>query len=79
MKKIICRSMVMAAAAAPIAALSVAMSAVGAAQPINCPPGQWWDPVDNVCRGPVATVPLNCPTGQYWNPITNLCRPLGHY
>ncbi len=79
MRKILCRSMVMAAAAAPVAAVSLAMSAIATAQPLNCPNGEWWDPVDNVCRGPVATVPLACAPGEYWNPITNVCRPLGLY
>lgn len=79
MHMVLRRSAIAAVAAAPIAALSVMTSATGSAQPINCPPGQWWDPVDNVCRGPVATVPLACAPGEYWNPITNLCRPLGVY
>lgn len=79
MRKIICRSMVMAAAAAPIAAVSIAMSAVGSAQPLNCQNGEWWDPVDNVCRPPAATAPLACAPGEYWNPVKNVCRPLGQY
>ena len=78
MNKIIRRSMVLAAAAAPMTAFSLMMSAFGAAQPLNCPNG-WWDPVANVCRGPVATVPLACAPGEYWNPISNVCRPLGQY
>ncbi|MGV0793804.1 hypothetical protein [Mycolicibacterium sp. XJ1819] len=77
MNKVICRSMVVAAAAAPIAALSVVMSATGSAQPLNCQNGQWWDPVANICRPPVSPVPLNCGPGEYWNPVSNLCRPLG--
>ncbi len=79
MHKLLRRSTIAAVAAAPIAALSLMAPAIGSAQPINCPPGQWWDPVDNICRGAVATVPLNCPPGEYWNPISNLCRPLGQY
>ncbi|MGV0717737.1 hypothetical protein ABQE93_20255 [Mycolicibacterium sp. XJ662] len=79
MRKFVRRSTIVAAAFAPVAALSVMASAVGAAQPLNCPAGEWWDPVDNVCRGPVATVPLACAPGEYWNPITNVCRPLGQY
>jgi hypothetical protein len=75
MYKIIRRSMVMAAAAAPIAAVSIAMSATGSAQPLNCQNGEWWDPVANVCQKPL--VPLNCGPGQYWNPASNVCRPLG--
>ncbi|OBK81191.1 hypothetical protein [Mycobacterium sp. 1164985.4] len=79
MSRIISRAMIVAATAAPLAAFSIAAAASGAAQPINCPNGQWWDPVDNVCRGPVATAPLACAPGEYWNPITNVCRPLGQY
>nr|WP_090277872.1 hypothetical protein [Mycolicibacterium komanii]CRL72962.1 Chitin binding Peritrophin-A domain protein [Mycolicibacterium komanii] len=79
MSKIISRAMIVAATAGPLAAFSIATAASGAAQPINCPNGQWWDPVDNVCRGPVATAPLACAPGEYWNPITNVCRPLGQY
>lgn len=49
------------------------------ADPINCDPGQYWDPSTNVCRplgqGPT---PLNCPAGQYWDPNGNVCRELGH-
>ncbi|KUI08847.1 hypothetical protein AU190_10560 [Mycolicibacterium acapulense] len=78
MSKIISRAMVLAAAAGPIAAFSIATSATGAAQPLDCPNG-WWDPVANVCRGPVATAPLACAPGEYWNPISNVCRPLGQY
>ncbi|SEH79278.1 hypothetical protein SAMN04489835_4188 [Mycolicibacterium rutilum] len=78
MHKIIRRSMVATAAAAPVAALSLLMAPSAAAQPLNCP-GGWWDPVANVCRGPVATAPLACAPGEYWNPISNVCRPLGQY
>jgi hypothetical protein len=74
MNKIIRRSMVMAAAAAPIAAMSIAMSGTASAQPMNCPPGQWWDPGSNSCKN---SVPLACAPGEYWNPVSNLCRPLG--
>ena len=74
MNKIILRSMFTAAAAAPIAAVSIAMAATGSAQPLNCPPGQYWDPGTNSCRN---AVPLNCAPGEYWNPVSNLCRPLG--
>jgi hypothetical protein len=76
MNKIIRRSVVIAAAAGPIAAFSVAMSAIGSAQPLACPPGQWWDPGTNTCK---SAVPLACAPGDYWNPITNVCRPLGQY
>ena len=76
MHKIIRRSAIVAAAAAPIAAMSVVMSATGAAQPLNCPILQWWDPGTNTCKNAVA---LNCAPGEYWNAITNVCRPLGQY
>jgi hypothetical protein len=76
MNKIILRSMVMAAVAAPITAASLFMSATGSAQPLNCPPGQWWDPGTNTCKN---AVPLACAPGEYWNAITNVCRPLGQY
>lgn len=78
MKKIISRSMIMAAAAAPVVAVSLVLPASASAQPLDCPNG-WWDPVANTCRGPVATAPLACAPGQYWNPVSNLCRPLGQY
>jgi hypothetical protein len=74
MNKTIRRSMVMATAAAPIAAMSIVMSATGSAQPLNCPNGQWWDPGSNSCKN---LVPLNCAPGEYWNPVSNACRPLG--
>ncbi|OBI84623.1 hypothetical protein [Mycobacterium sp. E740] len=70
---------VVAAAFAPIAALSMVTFPTAHAQPLNCPPGQWWDAVANVCRPPVSTVPLNCAPGEYWNPVSNVCRPLGQY
>jgi hypothetical protein len=68
------RPAIVAAVCAPI--LSVVTAASGGAQPLNCPPGQYWDPGSNTCKN---SVPLNCAPGQYWNPITNLCRPLGQY
>ncbi|GJF19056.1 hypothetical protein NGTWS1803_08720 [Mycolicibacterium cyprinidarum] len=77
MGKLIRRSAIMTAAVAPIAALSLATSAVGTAQPLDCQNGYWWDPVANVCQPPVAPVPLNCAGGEYWNPVSNACRPLG--
>ncbi|WP_326546670.1 hypothetical protein QGN32_24205 [Mycolicibacterium sp. ND9-15] len=79
MNKSIRRSVVLSAAAAPVAAFSLMMAASASAQPLDCPNGQWWDPVANVCRGPVANVPLACAPGEYWNPISNVCRPLGQY
>jgi hypothetical protein len=70
------RTAIVAAVSAPIAALSVVTAASGTAQPLNCPPGQYWEPGSNTCKN---SVPLNCAPGQYWNPLTNLCRPLGQY
>jgi len=68
------RALLLAAAAVAFATPSASW-----ADPINCDPGQWWDPTANVCRplgqGPQ---PLNCPPGQYWDPTTNVCRDLGH-
>jgi hypothetical protein len=75
MHKIIRRSVILGAAAAPVAALSVVMSAAGSAEPLNCPNGEYWEPVSNTCQK--ALVPLNCAPGEYWNPVSNLCRPLG--
>jgi hypothetical protein len=75
MHKIIRRSTLVAAAVAPVAALSLLSPAIGSAQPPNCQNGQWWDPASNTCKAPL--VPLNCAPGEYWNPASNLCRPLG--
>jgi hypothetical protein len=74
MRNLLRRSVIVAAAAAPIAAMSVMTSALGSAQPLNCPAGQWWDPATNTCKN---AVPLACAPGEYWNPISNVCRPLG--
>jgi hypothetical protein len=74
MYKIIRRSTLVAAAFAPVAAMSIVTSAIGSAQPLNCPAGQWWDPGTNTCKN---AVPLACAPGEYWNPISNVCRPLG--
>lgn len=74
MNKITLRSMVVAAVSAPIAAASLFAAATGSAQPLNCPPGQFWDPGTNTCKN---AVPLACAPGEYWNPISNVCRPLG--
>ena len=61
------------------AAVAIVMPQMSRADPINCDPGQWWDPTANICRplgqGPQ---PLNCDPGQYWDPTTNVCRELGH-
>ncbi len=68
------RPAIVAAVCAPVFAVVTAAS--GTAQPINCPPAQYWDPGSNTCKN---AAPLACAPGQYWNPITNLCRPLGQY
>ncbi|MBY0289549.1 MAG: hypothetical protein K2X52_20800 [Mycobacteriaceae bacterium] len=70
------RPAIVAALCAPIFAVATAASGGAQPQPINCPPGQYWDPGSNSCKN---AVPLNCAPGQYWNPITNFCRPLGQY
>ena len=37
-------------AVAPIAVVTITTPAVSSAQPLDCEPGQWWDPTANVCR-----------------------------
>jgi hypothetical protein len=70
---------IIAAAAMPMAMALIALPATSSADPLNCDPGQWWDPTANICRplgqGPQ---PLNCPAGQWWDPNGNVCRDLGH-
>jgi hypothetical protein len=73
MPKFIRHSMIVAAALAPIAAVTVGMPTVGSAQPPNCGDG-WWDPVANVCR-PSVVQPLLCENGWWWDPVANVCRP----
>lgn len=75
MSKIIRRSTLVAAAVAPIAALSLMIPAIGSAQPLNCVNGQFWDPITNTCQTPRPAE--NCAPGQYWNALSNVCRPLG--
>jgi len=75
MRKNILRSAIVAAACAPIAALSVATSAIGSAQPLNCAYPQFWDPITNTCQTPRPAG--NCAPGEYWNALSNACRPLG--
>jgi hypothetical protein len=75
MYKIIRRSAIAAVAAAPIAAMSLFMSATASAQPLDCPGGQFWDPISNTCQTPRPAA--QCAVGEYWNPVSNLCRPLG--
>lgn len=57
---------------------TIAAPAVGWAEPLACPGGQYWEPSTNTCmplgQGPT---PLDCPPGQYWQPFGNACRPLG--
>jgi hypothetical protein len=77
MGRLIRRSTIVTVSLAPIAALSLMIPAAGSAQPLDCQNGQWWDPVGNVCRPPLAPFPPNCGDGQYWNPVANACRPLG--
>jgi hypothetical protein len=77
MRKVICRSTILTAALAPIAALSLVTPAAGSPVPLGCQNGDWWDPVGNVCRPPLVPFPPNCGDGQYWNPVSNACRPLG--
>lgn len=67
-----------ALAAAPLAVGAIAMPAIGSAEPLACPGGQYWEPSTNTCmplgQGPT---PLDCPPGEYWQPFGNACRPLG--
>jgi hypothetical protein len=69
------RSLVVAAGAAPIAALAIMASATGSAQPLNCAYPQFWDPITNTCQTPRPAE--QCGPGQYWNALSNVCRPLG--
>ncbi len=62
-------------AAAPIAAMSLFGAGIGSAEPLNCPNGQFWDPITNTCQTPRPAD--NCAPGEYWNPLSNVCRPLG--
>lgn len=70
----------LAAAVALAAAPLAVMPAIGSAEPLNCPGGQYWEPTTNTCmplgQGPT---PLNCPPDQWWNPVGNACRPLGQF
>ncbi|OBI48130.1 hypothetical protein A5707_18665 [Mycobacterium kyorinense] len=65
-------------AAATMAVAVVGTPALGSAEPLNCPEGQYWEPTGNVCRPlGVGPQPINCPEGQYWHPGDNVCKPLG--
>ena len=64
-------------AVAPIAVVTITAPAVSSAQPLDCEPGQWWDPTANVCRPlGVGPQPLACESGQWWDPTGNVCRPV---
>ncbi|MBV9319673.1 MAG: hypothetical protein JOZ23_01805 [Mycobacterium sp.] len=64
-------------AVAPMAAVTIATPPVSSAQPLDCDPGQWWDPTANVCRPlGVGPQPLDCEPGQWWDPTANVCRPV---
>ncbi|MCK5751598.1 MAG: hypothetical protein KAH46_02715 [Mycobacterium sp.] len=75
MRKILSRSSIAVAAAAPIAALSLLGAGIGSAEPLNCTNGQFWDPITNTCQTPRPAD--NCAPGEYWNALSNVCRPLG--
>jgi hypothetical protein len=34
----------------PMAAVTMTVPAVSSADPVNCDPGQYWDPTGSVCR-----------------------------
>ena len=64
-------------AVAPIAVVTITAPAVSSAQPLDCEPGQWWDPTANVCRPlGVGPQPLACESGQWWDPTGNVFRPV---
>ena len=45
MRKLVRRLAPIAAMALmPLAAVTIAMPAASSAEPLNCDPGQWWDP-----------------------------------
>ncbi|WP_328356163.1 chitin binding domain-containing protein [Mycobacterium sp. NBC_00419] len=75
MRNLFARSTVAVLAAAPIAAVSLLGAGIGSADPLNCPNGQFWDPITNTCQTPRPAD--NCAPGDYWNPLSNACRPLG--
>jgi hypothetical protein len=66
-------AVVVAAALAPMAYVTVAAPAIGWA---DCENGAWWDPVANVCREGVAPQPVACDFGSVWNPLNNACLPI---
>jgi hypothetical protein len=75
MRNLLRRSMIVAAATAPIAALSIMTAAISSADPPNCGYPQFWDPITNTCQTPRPAEA--CPWGEYWNALSNVCRPLG--
>lgn len=75
MANFLIRAAIAGVAAAPIAAASLFGAGIGAAQPLNCTNGQFWDPITNTCQTPRPAD--NCAPGEYWNALSNVCRPLG--
>jgi len=61
--------------ATPLTALSLFTAGNGSAEPLNCGPGQFWDPITNTCQTPQPA--QDCGPGEYWNALSNVCRPLG--
>jgi hypothetical protein len=70
-----CLATVAAIALAPIGAVTT--PALSSAAPLNCEPGQSYDPATNLCR-PVGAEPepLRCEFGQFFDPVANACRPV---
>ncbi|MCV7316931.1 hypothetical protein H7J77_15450 [Mycolicibacillus parakoreensis] len=63
---------------APLGTVAVAAAPPAATAPMNCAPGEWWDPTANVCRPlGVGPQPMDCAAGEWWDPTANVCRPLG--
>jgi hypothetical protein len=75
MRRLLRRSTIVAAAAAPALAVSLLGAGIGSAEPLNCVNGQFWDPITNTCQTPRPAE--NCAPGEYWNALSNVCRPLG--
>ncbi len=74
MRKLL-RPSIIATLAAPLAAVSLLGAGIASADPLNCPYGQFWDPITNTCQTPRPAD--NCAPGEYWNALSNVCRPLG--
>lgn len=75
MRNILLRSTVAVVATSLSAVASLVGAGIGSADPLNCPDGQFWDPITNTCQTPRPAE--NCAPGDYWNPLSNVCRPLG--